>query len=239
MVAGFLYNWHKLFAGLIDAQTYCGNEEALKIAVKLAGFIDNVLGKLNDAQLQKMLDCEHGGINESFAELYSRTKDPRWLALAERIRHRKTLDPMANQIEAIANIHANTQIPKVIGLARLYELTNKPEYATVAKFFWQTVTTKYSYVIGGNADREYFQAPNSISKHITEQTCESCNTYNMLKLTRHLFQWNPQSTYFDYYERAHFNHILAHQNPKTGMFAYMVPLMSGTARTSSRNAPDR
>ena len=227
------YNWHKLFAGLFDAETYCGNKDAVKIAVGLAGFIDGVFAKLNDEQVQKMLNCEHGGINESMAELYARTNDKRWLALAERIRHNRTLGPMFAEKDELSNIHANTQIPKVIGLARLYELTNKPEYATAARYFWKNVTTNYSYVIGGNSDREYFQAPNSISTHITEQTCESCNTYNMLKLTRHLFEWMPVSSYFDYYERAHFNHMLAHQNPRTGMFAYMIPLMAGTARSFS------
>ncbi|HEX3102268.1 MAG TPA: beta-L-arabinofuranosidase domain-containing protein, partial [Pyrinomonadaceae bacterium] len=232
------YNWHKLFAGLVDAQEHCGNQDALKVAISLAGFIDGVFAKLNDDQVQKMLNCEHGGLNESMAELYARTKDKRWLDLSIRIRHHRTLDPMFAQTDALNNLHANTQIPKVIGLARLYELTNNPEYATAANFFWNTVTTKYSYVIGGNADRESFQGPNNISKHITEQTCESCNTYNMLKLTRHLFEWNPQSSYFDYYERAHFNHMLAHQNPKTGMFAYMIPLMSGTHRSFSSEFND-
>lgn len=232
------YNWHKLFSGLFEAQTHCGSGDAVKVAQRLAGFIDGVFSKLSDEQLQKVLDCEHGGINESLAELFARTQDKRWLALAERIRHRRTLDPMFEERDALTNLHANTQIPKVIGLARLFELTQKPEYQRAARFFWETVTTKYSYVIGGNSDREYFQAPLSISKYITEQTCESCNTYNMLKLTRHLFRWNPQSGFFDYYERAHFNHILAHQNPKNGMFAYMIPLMSGTAREFSSEFND-
>ena len=232
------YNWHKLYSGLFEAQTHCGNQKALTVATKLGGFIDAVFAKFSDEQLQQVLNCEHGGIAESMAELYSRTNDQRWLALAIRIRHHKTLDPMFEQRDALMHLHANTQIPKVIGLARIYELTNQPEFATAARFFWQTVTTKYSYVIGGNADRESFQTPNSISKYITEQTCESCNTYNMLKLTRHLFAWDPQSAYFDYYERAHFNHILAQENPRTGMFAYMVPLMSGTHREFSSEFND-
>jgi DUF1680 family protein len=232
------YNWHKLFSGLFETHTYCGNEKALDIARSLAGFIDGFFAKLNDEQLQKVLNCEHGGINESFAELYARTTDKRWLALAERIRHHRTLDPMFAREDKLPNLHANTQIPKVIGLARLFELTKKDEYAKAAQFFWQNVTNNYSYVIGGNSDREHFQAPNTISKYITEQTCESCNTYNMLKLTRHLFEWNPLGSYFDYYERAHFNHIMAHQNPRTGMFAYMIPLMSGMAREWSTETND-
>src|SRR6185369_4568210 len=154
------YNWHKLFSGLLAAQEFCGNTKALPVATSLAGFIDGVFARLNDEQVQKVLNCEHGGINESLAELYARTQDKRWLALAERIRHHRTLDPMFAQEDKLLGLHANTQIPKVIGLARIYELTNEPEYAAAARFFWQNVTNNYSYVIGGNSDREHFQAPN-------------------------------------------------------------------------------
>ena len=233
-----LYNWHKLFAGLFDAQLHCDNQQALRVAAALGGYIDAVFAQLNDAQVQTVLDCEHGGVNESFAELYARTRDPRWLDLAERLRHAKVLDPLSQRCDSLPWIHANTQIPKVIGLARLHELTGKADQAVAAHFFWETVTRDYSYVIGGNADREYFTAPRTISRHITEQTCESCNTYNMLKLTRHLYGWQPRAALFDYYERAHINHILAHQDPSTGMFAYMVPLMSGSARRFSRPFDD-
>ena len=132
--------------------------------------------------------------------------------------------------DELAYLHANTQIPKVIGLARHAELDGDAAELRGARFFWHAVTDGRSYVIGGNSDRENFQEPGSISRYITEQTCESCNTYNMLKLTRQLYAAEPQAAYFDYYERAHLNHILAHQRPPDGMFAYMVPLMSGTAR---------
>jgi DUF1680 family protein len=227
------YNWHKLFAGLMDVQTYAGIDRGIPVAVALGGYIENVFAALNDEQVQKVLDCEHGGINESFAELYTRTQDVRWLALSERIYHKRMLDPLTAQQDKLANNHANTQVPKLIGLARLYEVTKKPGYRDASTFFWDRVVNHHSFVIGGNADREYFFEPDTIAKHITEQTCESCNTYNMLKLTRHLYSWSPNASWFDYYERAHLNHIMAHQNPKTGMFAYMVPLMSGTAREFS------
>ncbi|WP_336959990.1 glycoside hydrolase family 127 protein [Sphingobium aquiterrae] len=232
------YNWHKLFAGLFDAQSHCGNEKALAIAIALGSYIDGVFAALDDGQVQTVLDCEHGGINESFAELYAHGGDDRWLRLAERLRHRKILDPLSGRQDVLPWIHANTQIPKVIGLARLHELTGKADQAIAVHFFWETVTRDYSYVIGGNADREYFPSAHSISKHITEQTCESCNSYNMLKLTRHLYGWQPEARLFDYYERAHINHILAQQDPGTGMFAYMVPLMSGAARRFSRPFDD-
>ncbi|MGH8195211.1 MAG: beta-L-arabinofuranosidase domain-containing protein [Woeseiaceae bacterium] len=224
------YNWHKLFAGLLDAGEHCGNDRALVVATGLGGFIDDIFRQLDDNEVQAVLACEHGGMNESLAELFARTGDERWLKLARRFHHRAVLDPLAHGQNILPHIHSNTQIPKLIGLARLYELTGDESDRAAARFFWETVTSKHSYVIGGNGDREYFQEPDTISRYITEQTCEGCCTYNMLKLTRHLYQWRPHASLFDYYERAHLNHILAQQNPATGMFTYMMPLMSGTAR---------
>jgi DUF1680 family protein len=233
-----LYNWHKLMAGLLDADRYCGERKAIAVAEGLGGYIEGVFAPLDDAQTQKVLACEYGGLNESFAELYARTGHRRWLVLSRRIYDRKVLDPLAEGQDDLANLHANTQIPKLIGLARLYEITGDPRYARASQTFWTVVTSRYSYVIGGDGDREYFQTPNSISKHITEQTCESCNSYNMLKLTRRLYAQDPKASYFDYYERTHLNHILAQQNPRTGMFAYMTPLMSGEARAYSKPYDD-
>ena len=230
------YSLHKLFAGLLDADKYCGNKKAIAVAIGFGGYIEKVFAALNDEQTQTMLNCEYGGLNESFAELYTRTNDPRWLKLSQRIYDKKVLDPLKAGEDKLANFHANTQVPKLIALARLHEITGDASDAKAASFFWQRVTQHHSFVIGGNADREYFFEPDTIATHITEQTCESCNSYNMLKLTRHLYSWSPDAAYFDYYERAHLNHILAQQNPKTGMFAYMMPLMSGTAREFS--SPD-
>jgi DUF1680 family protein len=197
-----LYNWHKLYAGLFDAQTCCGNTHAIEVAIQLGTFIAGFCARLSDAQLQQVLDCEHGGINESFAELYSRTGDRRWLKLSERLNHHRVLDPLAAGKDDLPYLHANTQIPKVLGLARQFELTGEEDRAAATRFFWQTVTSKHSYVIGGNSDREYFQEPDSISNYITEQTCEHCNSYNMLKLTRQLYQWNPDAALFDYRAEA-------------------------------------
>ena len=230
-----LYSWHKLIAGLLEAHRHCGSKASIQVAEKLGGYISGVFDALSEPQIQKVLDCEHGGINESFAELYSRTGDRRWLALSETIYHRKVLEPALSRggEDCLPNIHANTQIPKLIGLARLHELTGEARHLKAAGFFWDSVTSNYSYVIGGNADREYFQAPRSISRHITEQTCESCNSYNMMKLSRLLYADAGAAKYFDYYERTHLNHILAQHHPQTGMFAYMVPLMSGSHREFS------
>jgi DUF1680 family protein len=233
-----LYVVHKLMAGLLDADRYCQDPRALALAVGLGGYVAGVFSRLNDPQVQAVLACEYGGLNESYAELYARTGQRRWLEMARLIHDRKVLDPLAQGEDDLANLHANTQIPKVIGLARLHEITGDPLAAVASQTFWRAVTDHHSYVIGGNADREYFQAPDSIATHITEQTCESCNSYNMLKLTRLIYAQDPRAAYFDFYERAHLNHILAQQNPASGMFAYMSPLMSGTSRAYSKPFDD-
>jgi uncharacterized protein len=227
------YNWHKLLSGLRDADRLCGHEGAVEISRALGSFIERALAPLDDAQFQLLLGCEHGGINESFADLYARTGEARWLALAERFYHRRVLEPLSAGRDQLAGIHANTQIPKLIGLARLNELTGNAAYGSAARFFWETVTRDHSFVIGGNSDREYFQAPRSTSRYITEQTCEGCNTYNMLKLTRQLYAAAPDGALFDYYERAHLNHVLAQQDPASGAFTYMMPLLAGAAREYS------
>lgn len=232
------YNWHKLMAGLLDAHQLTDNAQALVVLIELANYIDRFFAGINEEQLQLILNCEHGGINESFAELYASTGDRRWLALALRLYHHKVLKPLEQERDELANIHANTQIPKLIGLARLYEVHGQDAHAKAANYFWRRVTQHHSYVIGGHGDREYFFEADTIAKHLTEQTCEACCSYNMLKLTRHLYSWQPDAAYFDYYERTHLNHILAHQDPATGMFTYMTPLMSGVARAYSSEEND-
>lgn len=233
-----LYTVHKVFAGLLDVHAAWGNTQALSVATGLAEYFAKVFAALDDAQMQTLLGCEYGGLNESYAELSARTGDKQWLDVAERLYDRKMLDPMVAGEDKLANFHANTQVPKLVGLARIHELNGKPAPANAARFFWKTVTQHHSYVIGGNADREYFSGPDTIANHITEQTCEHCNSYNMLKLTQHLYGWQPDGALFDYYERAHLNHVMAAQNPKTAGFSYMTPLMTGSVREYSTPKDD-
>ncbi|WP_347302436.1 glycoside hydrolase family 127 protein [Croceibacterium sp. TMG7-5b_MA50] len=228
-----LYTWHKVHAGLIDAHVLAGNPRAMPIMLALAGYLAGVLEPLSEEQLQRVLHAEHGGLNETYAETYALTGDARWLRLAERLRHRAVLDPLTAQQDRLQGLHANTQIPKVIGLARLHELTGDPSHAATARFFHDTVTQHHSYVIGGNSEREHFGAPDQLAGRITEATCEACNSYNMLKLTRHLYSWEPDARWFDFYERVQLNHIMAHQRPADGRFAYFMPLAAGARRVWS------
>lgn len=224
------YTVHKVMAGLLDVSAAWGNPTALQVTTGLAKYFAKVFAALSDEQMQRMLNTEYGGLNEIFAELSAQTGDKRWLGVAQRIYDKRMLDPLEAGEDKLANFHANTQVPKLIGLARIHELSGQPEPGKAAQFFWTAVTQHHSYVIGGNADREYFSAPDTIAQHITEQTCEHCNTYNMLKLTRHLYSWSPNAAYFDYYERAHLNHVMAAQDPSTGGLTYMTPLMTGSRR---------
>lgn len=224
------YNEHKTFAGLIDAYLYTGNNDAKRVLVSLADWAYNTTKNLSDDQWQKMLACEQGGMNDALADVYALTGDAKYLELSRKFYHKAVMDPLANREDRLTGLHANTQIPKVIGSARLYELTGEEKYHTIASFFWDDVTKERSYVIGGNSDSEHFPPKEEMSKHIGPATTETCNTYNMLKLTRHLFSWNPLPQYADYYERALYNHILASQNPDDGMMCYYVPLKTGVPK---------
>jgi DUF1680 family protein len=226
------YTLHKLFAGLIDAYALCGNEQALRVACGLADWVDATTKNLTERQWQEMLQCEHGGMNESLALLYLYTGEPRYLDLARKFYHRRVLDFLARREDRLAGLHANTQIPKVIGVARLYEITGEERFRTIATFFWDTVVANHTYVNGGNSSGEYFGPPGRLSDRLVDTT-ETCNTYNMLKLTQILFCWSPEVRYADYCERALWNHILAHQHPETGMMVYKGFLDPGTRKQYS------
>ena len=228
-----LYTWHKIHAGLIAANSLARNPKAMPIMLGIADYLAGVLEPLTDEQMQQVLAAEHGGLNETYAETYRLTGDERWLRMARKIYHRAVLDPLVAEEDRLAGLHANTQIPKVIGLARLHELTGNRDDATAARFFHRTVRNHHSYVIGGNSEREHFGPPDRYVNAITEATCEACNSYNMLKLTRHLYQWQPDASLFDYYERVQLNHIMAHQRPDDGRFVYFMPLAAGSRRIYS------
>jgi len=221
------YVLHKLFAGLLDAHHYCDNQKARLVVVKLADWACQVTGGLSDEQFQTMLRCEHGGMSEVLAEIYALTGHRKYLELARRFNHRQILDPLVRGEDRLQGLHVNTQIPKLIGAARQYELTGDEQLQAAVKFFWREVTEHRSYVIGGVSDAEHFHRRGELWKHLTTLTAETCATYNMLKLTRHVFAWTADPTCMDYYERALYNHILASQDPKTGMVLYFCSLKPG------------
>ena len=224
------YTLHKIFAGLEDMYEYCDNQQALDVAKKFGDWAIARNSKLTDEQMQTMLNTEHGGMNETLANLYALTGEDKYLKASLRFNHHRVIDPAAHQEDKLTGLHANTQIPKFIGTAREYELTGDDSLKTASLFFWNTVVKERSYVIGGHSDGEMFSAKEKLSQALGPNTTETCNTYNMLKLTRHLFCWEPKAEYADYYERALYNHILASQNPETGMMCYYVPLRSGSRR---------
>jgi len=225
------YTIHKLLAGLVDAYQYADNKKALEIATKFGDWIDGKFKNLTEQQFQKMLDCEQGGMNEALANIYALTGNKKYLALSYRFDHHKILDPLAEDEDILAGKHANTQIPKVIGTARQYELTGNLKNEATSVNFWNMVTDHHSYVTGGNSNFEHFDKPDELANNLSDNTTETCNSYNMLKLTRHLFALNPEALYMDYYERTLYNHILGSINPENGMTTYYVPLIAGGEKT--------
>lgn len=218
------YNVHKLYAGLRDAWAYTGNELAKDIFLKFCDWGIDITSSLSDEQMQSMLDTEHGGMNEIFADAFQMTGDMKYMVAAKRFSHRMLLDAMASDIDNLDNKHANTQVPKAIGFQRIAELDHDKNYAEAGRFFWETVTGNRSLAFGGNSRREHFPSASACIDFVNEvQGPESCNTYNMLKLTEDLFRTDPKAKYADYYERALYNHILSTQHPEHGGYVYFTP----------------
>ena len=226
------YCLHKIYAGLLDMYQLAGNHQALAVLERSAAWIQTISDRLSDEQFQKMLDLEHGGMNEVLANLYAATGKPQYLWLAERFNHHKVMEPFLRGADPLDGLHANTQIPKFVGLAREYELTADPDDLTIARGFWERVAHERSYVTGGNSDHEHFGLKAKFSEYLSPETTETCNSYNMLKLTRHLFGDEPRAEFFDYFERVQLNHILSSQNPETTMVLYFQNLLSGNAKAT-------
>ncbi len=227
------YTLHKIMAGLLDVHVLCGNPQALDVATRMADWVKFRQDRLSVEQQQKMLETEFGGMAEVLANLYAMTGNPEHLRLARTFDHKALFDPLARGNDPLDGLHGNTQIPKMIAAAREYELTGEARYRDIASFFWQRVAKYRSFVIGGNTDGERFFPVEEFSRHLGAESTETCNTYNMLKLTRHLFSWAPSAETMDFYERALFNHILASQDPASGMVCYYVPLKPGAFKTYS------
>jgi len=227
------YTLHKIMAGLLDTYQLAGNRQALDVLVKEAAWVKFRMDRLSRDQQQAMLMTEHGGMVEVLANLYAITGDPDHIREARAFDHEFLLAPLARREDVLDGLHANTQIPKIIGAAREYELLGDVRYRDIARFFWERVALHRSYANGGHSDDESFFPVDRFSQHLGASSSETCNTYNMLKLTRHLFSWEPSATLMDFYERGLYNHILASQDPATGGMTYYCPFLPGAFRTYS------
>ncbi len=230
-----LYNIHKTYAGLRDAYLYAGSDLARQMLVALTDWMIDITAGLTDQQMQDMLRSEHGGLNETFADVAEITGDKKYLELARRFSHKVILDPLVKDEDRLTGMHANTQIPKVIGYKRIADLAQDQNWDHAARFFWNTVVNHRSVCIGGNSVREHFHPADNFTSMLNDvQGPETCNTYNMLRLTKMLYQTSPDIRFADYYERALYNHILASQQPTKGGFVYFTPMRPGHYRVYSQ-----
>ena len=217
------YNIHKMFAGLRDAWLYCGNEQARLLFLGFCDWAIDLTAGLSDAQMEHILDTEHGGMNEVLADAYAITGEQKYLHAAHRFSHRRLLNPLMQRRDCLDNMHANTQVPKVIGFERIAELGGDEAYHTAGAFFWDIVTGERSLAFGGNSRREHFPSKEACKDFVEDiDGPESCNTNNMLKLTEDLHRRNPEARFADFYELAMFNHILSTQHPEHGGYVYFT-----------------
>lgn len=227
------YTLHKIFSGLIDQYVYADNRQAFEVAKKMGDWAYAKLKPLSEETRRKMIRNEFGGINESFYNLYALTGDERYRWLARFFYHNEVIDPLKEGRDELGTKHTNTFIPKVLAEARRYELEGNTESKSLSMFFWDTMLRRHTFAPGCSSDKEHYFNPAQFSKHISGYTGETCCTYNMLKLSRHLFCWEASPQVADYYERALYNHILGQQDTRTGMVAYFLPLLSGAHKVYS------
>lgn len=229
------YNLHKTFQGLRDAWLIAGNAKAREAFIRLCDWCVDLVSHLEDTQLQQMLASEHGGMNEVLADATALTGDDEYLQVAKRFSHRVLLDPLRRQEDRLNGMHANTQVPKVIGFEQIAQLSGDPGFHTAAEFFWNTVTSTRTLVFGGNSISEHFPAPHQSAQWMqSREGPETCNTYNMLRLSQKLFQTDQSPRYVDFVERAIFNHILSSQHPQHGGYVYFTSVRPRHYRTYSQ-----
>lgn len=225
-----IYGMHKIFAGLRDAYQLTGNEKALEVEKEFGLWLYRQLMPLSDDDFVKIRACEHGGIQETLADLYADTGDERFLEFAGRFYDPMLMDPLSEGVDNLMGLHANTQLPKFMGLARIYELTGSPKERTITEFFWNRVANHHSYVTGGNSQYEHFGPPDMLNNRLTGSTTETCNVYNILKLSSYVFTWNHSPDVADFMERAMLNHSLSSQNPENAHVTYFLNLEQGALR---------
>jgi DUF1680 family protein len=232
------YTLHKTYAGLRDAYRYTGNRKALDIEIRYAQWAETILSKLNDAQTQKMLGTEFGGMNAVLVDLYADTGDRRWLDLSYHFEYRPVMDPLKEHEDDLDGLHVNATLPKIIGSLTRFVYTGNPGDGFASAFFWDQAVHHHTFATGGQGKDEYFREADRLSNIVDGRTAESCNVYNMLKLTRELFALRPDEEYANYQERALFNHVLGSIDPEDGSTCYMVPVGQGVRREYQEMLPN-
>ncbi len=223
------YTMHKIMSGLIGAYEFTGNPQALEVASKLGDWVYSRTSKWDEDMQRTVLNVEYGGMNDCMYQLYSHTKCENHLSAAHSFDEMTLFESLYNGEDILNGKHANTTIPKILGALNRYIVLSKSEeyYLKVAENFWDIVINNHTYITGGNSEWEHFGEPNILDIERTNCNCETCNTYNMLKLTRELFKITGNRKYADYYENTFINAILSSQNPETGMTTYFQPMATG------------
>ncbi len=224
------YTLHKTFAGLRDAYRHTGNQAALDIAIKFGKWAESYLAPMDDATVQRMLATEFGGMNEMMADLYADTGDKKWLDMSYKFEHKAVLDPLRRGEDPLSSLHGNTQVPKLVGVAARYAYAGNKNDGAAAMFFWDRVVNHHTFATGGHGKDEYFREPDMLGNITEGRTAETCNVYNMLKLTRKLFALQPDIRFAEFHEQALFNHILGSIDSEDGATCYMVPVGAGVRR---------
>jgi uncharacterized protein len=234
------YTIHKIMAGLFDMYRLTDNQQALKVVEGMAGWADGWTASKSPEHMQQILNTEYGGMAEVLYNLSAATNNDRWARAGDRYTKKWFFNPLAQHRDSLNRdpngraIHVNTHIPQVIGAARRYEISSDARFHEVARFFWDAVVTGHSYVTMGTSNGESWQQPAgriAAELKMYESTAECCCAYNMLKLTRHLYSWDPQPRYFDYYERSMLNHRLGTILPDKGYTQYYLSLYPGAYKT--------
>lgn len=227
------YTLHKILSGLIDQYLYVGNADALKIAEGMGDWAYKKLQGIGEEQRAKMLRNEFGGINEAFYNLYAVTGNENYRWLARFFYHNGVMDPLKQGNADLGTLHTNTFIPKTLAEARNYELSGDEDSRRLTEFFYDIMLRDHTFVTGCSSDKEHYFPVKDFSKHLSGYTGETCCTYNMLKLARHLFCRTADESIADYYERALLNQILGQQDPQSGMVHYFQPMLSGSYKVYS------